>query len=468
MAKNRKLGHSENPVLVFIEAARRAFSEFLFIPTCLIIGFLLLAVATYSLDISGMSDPGPVRKFLQSHIFANSEATAALLAAIAAGVITMTSITISLLLIAVQQSASSMTGQVYDQFLRRRSNQIHFGFFIGLALYSLITLATVNDPFNPVFGATIAFLATVVSLYMLIVLLYATINQMRPVEIVEAIHEHILAARLKQKEFILTTRREPLSRGSFVVPVRTEKHGFITSVDADKILRAAGENAELTLLVPIGTFVAFHDLIAEARAETPIDAQRLADAVPDAVKIERQRDITIDTAFGIEQLEMIGWTSISTAKSNPAPGIHVIHCLRDVMARWSEENDEETAARKAPIVYADDVFERLLGTFESLAVVSSESMQHQICIEVLRTFTVMWDRLSTDRQDRAADLLLRILSALGDFVLTAELDSELSQTAAKLRTSGRVQVAEAISEAQVALSASIGKLNSRSTRTPGS
>jgi hypothetical protein len=32
---------------------------------------------------------------------------------------------------AVQQTASSLTPVVFDQFLRRTSNQVYFGFFIG-------------------------------------------------------------------------------------------------------------------------------------------------------------------------------------------------------------------------------------------------------------------------------------------------------------------------------------------------
>jgi len=86
-------------------------------------------------------------------------------------------------------------GCVYDQFLRRRYNQFYFGFFIGLALYTLTTLATVNQAFNPVFGATLVLVLTMVALYLLVLLLYSTINQMRPVEIIGMIRSHVLSAR---------------------------------------------------------------------------------------------------------------------------------------------------------------------------------------------------------------------------------------------------------------------------------
>lgn len=187
------------------DSVRRAFSEFLRIPTGMIAAFLCLAFFSYLLDRARLAALEPFRQLLKHHVFADPKATSDLLGAIAAGIITMTSVTVSLLLVAVQQAASSLTGAVYDQFLRRRQNQIYFGFFVGLALYALVTLATVNAPFNPVFGGTVAFLGTVIALYLLILLLYTTINQMRPVEVIEAIHDHVLSARQWQEKFLART-----------------------------------------------------------------------------------------------------------------------------------------------------------------------------------------------------------------------------------------------------------------------
>ena len=121
-----------------------------------------------------------MRGILKTRVFADPKATSELLGTIAGGIITVTSIIISLLLVALQQSAASLTHQVLDQFLRRRVNQIYFGFFIGLSLFALLTLATVTESFNPVFGASLAFLLTMIALYILLLLLYTTINQMRP------------------------------------------------------------------------------------------------------------------------------------------------------------------------------------------------------------------------------------------------------------------------------------------------
>lgn len=454
-----------------IDSIRRAFAEFLYLPTAIIVGFLLLAAGTHLLDLSTAGWLAPGRAFLHRHLFADLTATRGLLGTIGSGMITVTSITFSLLLLAVQQSAASLTNEVFDQFLRRRLNQIYFGFFVGLALYALTILATVHSGFNPVYGATLTLLLTIVALYLLIVLIHSTINQMRPSEIIAAIHDRTLASRECQLGLIRSTRRVA-RHGDGGVPVTAATDGFVTRIRIETIAAAidatgtdAGE-VEIILLVSIGSFVAFRDTLATIATPRPEDAEPLCRAVRDAIHLERQRDLDTDPAYGVEQLATIGWTSISSAKSNPAPGILTIRRLRDILARWSEQQDTPDA-RPLPLVYTDTALPELMDAFDSLAVICSESMQHQSLAEIVRAFALLFERLSPEQQGQVERIVLRMLSTLGDHVLTRDLDDALSALTGTLRRCGRGPVADAISAAQTALAASMGALNSRSTRVPG-
>ena len=201
----------------------------------------------------------------------NPAATSSLLSTVAGG---LTTVDLHYYFIATSGLATvrtNMTALILDQFLRRRINQAYFGFFVGLALYSLVTLATVAKPLNPIFGATLAFLLTVVALYLLIILLYTTINQMRPVQIIEAIHDHVLAARERQLKLIRKTRRTPSSDGATIILVKADEEGFVTRIDVDTIGRAAQnlpDEVEITLVATVGSYVAFQDLIATIMVRT--------------------------------------------------------------------------------------------------------------------------------------------------------------------------------------------------------
>ena len=205
-----------------VETVRRAFAEFLTIPTIVIAGFLVLAAASYLLDEFRIARLGTEPGLFGGKLFSDPETARSLLGTIATSIITVSSITLSLLLIAVQQGAASLSNVVFDQFLRRRTNQVYFGSFLGLALYCLIVLASITPAHNPVYGVSLAFLMTIVALYMLIILIYTTIDQMRPVVIVRAIRDHILLARERQQLLLRETRRLPLLSEGEVKLVRAE------------------------------------------------------------------------------------------------------------------------------------------------------------------------------------------------------------------------------------------------------
>lgn len=451
------------------ETLRRAFAEFLTFPSLVIAGFLLLAAGSYALDHLQSGALEPLRALFRGRIFRDAEATSDLLSTIGGSLITVTSITFSLLLLAVQQSAATLTPQVYDQFLRRRLNQIYFGFFVGLSLYTLIILATVHPSYNPVFGATFAFLLTIVALYLVILLLYTTIDQMRPAVIIETIHDHILLAREHNLALLQRTRRSAQSNAPFQGRIGATRHGFVVRFDL-KALEAVAKDArgEIILRVCLGAFVSLGETLAEIRAGVQPDLETITGRVCKAICLEEQRDLETDPAYGIEQLTIIGWTSISTAKSNPSPGLLAIQSLRALLARWCAEQPaaaaEEAAAPKIPVVYQDNVFGQLLGALESLAIVTSESMQHQTMAEIVHTFAVIFDRLPPTEQARAEDIIRRFLSALGDQVLSAELNDRLSELVGALRAAQRDELAAEVRIARDELAKSVGRLGSRATR----
>jgi uncharacterized membrane protein len=452
---------------------RRSFADFLAVPSATVAAFLLLAVGTYLLDRHTVGWLEPTRSFLKHRLITDPDTTDTLLGAIAGGVITVTSITFSLLLLAVQQSAAALTSQVLDQFLRRRLNQVYFGVFIGVSLFVLLTLATNDTRVTPVFGSAVALLATLGAMVVLVLLLYTTLNQMRPDRIIEAIHDLTLAARLDQRSMLARTRAEPALRSApATFTLRSSTSGYVATVDLDRIGKAAqaapGET-EVVLLVALGDYVCYHDPLAEIAAPTSEAARAIGKATRAALSLERQRNLRRDPGYGISQLAGVGWTAISTAKSNPAPGLSAIRHLRDILIRWMEDErtvrgDASDRTAPIPVVYRDDVTQELLSAFESLLIVASESMQHQSAAEVYRSIAAVLDRLPPALQDRAEDVILRSLSALGDHVPARDLDDALREVTIALAKAGRAHAAGKVETARLALAASIGVIGARGAR----
>ena len=220
---------------------------------------------------------------------------------------------------------------------------------------------------------------------------------------------------------------------------------------------------EVVLKVSIGEYVIFKDEIAFVTSENEADGKTVGNIVCKSISVDVNNDIGSDPFGGIVEMETIGWTSISTAKSNPAPGLITIRTLCNLLIRWSYM-DDTPGKNIYPIVYKDNVVPRLMDSFTTLMVAASESMQHQNFIEILHAFTNAYNRLSSENKLRAEDIILRLLSAMGDFVLTAPLEAELNKLIKILNNAGSFDTAEAVEKATKKLKETVGKLNSRGTR----
>jgi uncharacterized membrane protein len=301
-----------------LAALRRAFGEFLALPLVVLLVFVGLACLLYWIDDRAWSDPvAPEARTLLERILGDRSSISSLLSTVASSMITMTSITFSLLLVAVQQGASSLTAQVFDQFLRRRWNQFYFGFFVGLSTFNLITLITVSSIHRPIFATLVALLLTTSALCMMVVLIYNTIDQMRPGQIVRAVRGFALSSRESQRDLLAATARTAAEDWPAVAEIVADDNGVVSRIDVEALRRLAieahGGRLQVELTVAIGTTVAYRAPLARLRAPASLPPEAIEAteaALRSAIVLEPARDLLHDPGYAVEQLLTMGWTSV--------------------------------------------------------------------------------------------------------------------------------------------------------------
>lgn len=433
---------------------RQSLSQFLAIPLVTFVGSICLALGVLALERANPTWLGPIRTAIGRYFFSTSGTTEAFLGAISGGVITMTSIIFSMLLIMLQQSASNMGNMIYDQFLNRHGNQIYVGLIVGSVILALIQSAAVSDSFNPILGATVVTLVVFIALAMLVYFLYSAINQMRPEYVVGSIKQRTLKARKEYLAFLKRTRRECRLAQGTAVKLHTTTSGYLRQIDLEDVaavLRDVPAEVELLVHEPVGAYIAYGDCIAEVVGVCGPDAEQVAQRLGRAFHFSGQRTIAGDPAFGLQQLEMVAWTEVSTAKQNPETGLMVGEALGDLLARWIEEEQGTRPAPETeplPVVYKDGVLDDLLGVFESLAAVSAESKQQQNYAKILREISPLLARMSPDLLEKTEAMIERILPALEQHMLVRDLDRALLSLIRALETLGRKETAARVYEAR--------------------
>ena len=383
----------------------RALREYILVPLLVVGLLLLLAVASIVGDQAHGAFFSDTRHVLEH--FIGAQTASGTLVAIATGLVTVTSITFSVLLLAVQQTASSLSPVVFDQFVRRRSNQVYLGLFVGLALFSYVVAAAVQPKTPPIIGAFIATVLTVGALGCLLFLIYSTIDQMRPDTVIRHLHDRAVLAHDRETELIRRTRRDSRSDSSVRADYRSHTFGYIESIDVESIAAAVDEHgdgerpeaAEIELCVSVGQEVAVGDLIARVRHPDTQKAQALCSDAAKSILVSPTPDLDYDPRTALRDIANITWTSGSTAKQNPAIAAQGLHALRDLASRWLAEGDR-SGPEPFNIVYPDGDVEVILDAMYSSVVVAHESRQHQQAIRVLQAYQFLWSTADPRAQRR--------------------------------------------------------------------
>ncbi|MFZ2014304.1 MAG: DUF2254 family protein [Nocardioides sp.] len=382
--------------------APRALREFILAPLLVVWALLLLAVASIVGDQAHGAFFTGLRRVLEH--FIGAQTASSTLGAIATGLVTVTSITFSVLLLAVQQTASNLSPVVFDQFVRRRSNQVYLGLFVGLALFSYIVTAAVQPKTPPIIGAFIATVLTVGALGCLLFLIYSTIDQMRPDNVIRHLHDRAVLAHDRETELIRRTRRTSRSELPVRAHYRSETFGYVESIDVDRIAAAlddhdAGALVEVELRVSVGQEITVGDLIAQVRHCDPQAAAALCSSLAKAVPISPTPDLDYDPRTALRNISNIAWTSGSTAKQNPSVAAQGLQALRDLASRWLAEGDR-SGPDPLPIVYPDGDVELILDAMYSGVVAAHESRQHQQATQVVKAYQFLWPRANPRAQRR--------------------------------------------------------------------
>lgn len=422
------------------ERLSRAFGEFLAVPTAMTVASLVMAVLVDRLDNAAgdVGGWGPARKFLNQYA-GDTQSAVTTLTAIAGSLITVASITFSILLLAVQQGAAALTSQMVDHYLRRRSNQVYFGFFTGASVYVLVTLVQTSRTPHPVLGVATSTLCAAASLFGLLLLIYSTIDQTRPVTLLKSIRDTTLAARERQTSWLSRTSALGDDREDGT-PVLSDREGYLARLHLDDLERlvAATPGARVRVSRAVGERVSTGDVLARVAGLDP-DA-RLAAAVRRALPVEDKRDITTDAAWGVNHLGSIGWTAISSVKSDPSLASLACEMLQNLLERWCGGAGERALA--APVSCPDGIMDQLMDEMEGLVVATAEFHQHQSLALLVDVLARSLDTMAAGEREDVARISRTVALALPSHLATRALTRSLAAFAAALARHGFDEPAE--------------------------
>jgi uncharacterized membrane protein len=256
-----------------------------------------------------------------------------ILSTAATGLVTLTSLVLSLTLVAVQLAMGQFSPRIVGALLTDRRSQAAIGLFIGTFAYSMLVLREVNDKTGQIPGLSvlIAYALILSSVLAVVLFVHHAGQSIRVSGLIDLVGDNTRA----QLDAVYPEAHRTAYRPDPGVVLSTAP-GNVIHVDCEALVEIARRNdAVVEMLAPMGDFVAGGAPLF--RVDPPAsdeEGRRLLDAVT----FGAERTHEDDPAYGIRKLVDIAIRSIASSPfDDPTTTVMAIHriydCLRMLAGR---------------------------------------------------------------------------------------------------------------------------------------
>ncbi len=254
------------------------------------------------------------------------------LSTIAGSTMTVTSLTFSLTMVTLQLASSQFSPRLLRTFLRDLRNQTVLAVLLASFTFSLVVLLSVRSAdegtaFVPGVSVTLALVLALASVLALVWFIAHVVEVSR----VEKTMEDIAEAATRSLDGL---RRDVVpadvaDHAASGVAVRSDRGGFVQSVDEDRLLAWAREReCSVDVVVPVGAWVVLGQPLLRVQGGAPEDG---GPDPRDCVAIGAERTVGQDVTFGVGQLVDIALRALSPGINDPTTATTAVGHLASVL-----------------------------------------------------------------------------------------------------------------------------------------
>ncbi|WP_127142881.1 DUF2254 domain-containing protein [Pelagibacterium montanilacus] len=289
-------------------------------------GILCLAAAglAYGMIVHGqtllLAEPGEL-----SWLYGGDAQTALnLLSSLLSGMMTMTSLLISVTFVILTLAANQLGPRLISIFVADRQIQSVIGLFMGTILYLILVLRSVDQDLGadglPHLAVTVASGLTVLCLFALLLYIHKVANAIVADNIVREVAGELEAniATILEGVEEADEPHHPGRPDGPSTPIGLGRQGYVQVIDYNHLRTMATEHEVIVMVnVRPGHYIQTRGHHVEVFGRRLTDDGELASALRSAFTIGKQRTPAQDLEFGIRQLVEIGTRALSPGTNDP-------------------------------------------------------------------------------------------------------------------------------------------------------
>lgn len=309
----------------------RTINSIAFLPAMIAIAFLGLSFLMINFDFS---ETGKQLKSNMNWLSLRDASTArSICSSIAAGTLSLTVFSFSMVMILLSQAASQMSNRILDRLIGNRFQQVVLGFYIGTIVYALFLLSTIRDIdsgiYVPAISTYLLIALTVVDIFLFIYFLHYITQSVKFETIINRIQDSTRSSLEKSCTETFLTPNAAIPDG-YLLPA--SKSGSFQGFNRERLLEICQEE-ELVLYFhfPIGTY-----LIENTTLLTLAGKKNISDDLKEKLRINidigRGQEIQSSYSYGLKQLMEIAVKALSPGINDPGTAAISLQAIGSLLA----------------------------------------------------------------------------------------------------------------------------------------
>lgn len=303
---------------------------------------VLLSTGLLALD---RRHPGMV----STSITGNSTAVSTILSTVAASMVTLTTLVLTITTVAVQLSMGQFSPRIVRALLQDRKSQFTYGIFGATFTFAVVAIIGLNEPSGFVPGVTVltAYGLTFASIGTLFLYMHHSGQQLGPAGLIDFVGSHLIAEIDRYPEAATgSTAGEPSEGNELVL---AQRGGVVDVMDIDGLVAVAtARDCRIAVVPRLGDFVPAAAPLARVQWGDKAVRRDLGKEVHRHVVLSSSRSHTDDATFGMRKLVDIAERSLASGPfTDPTTAVQAIDRLHDALRQLAHRRLPPTEHRDA-------------------------------------------------------------------------------------------------------------------------
>jgi uncharacterized membrane protein len=293
---------------------------------------LVLSYVMISLDFS---ETGKQIKAQMEWLKLKDATTArSIISVIAAGILSLTVFSFTMVMVILNQAASQMSNRVLDKLIGNRFQQIVLGCYIGTIVYSLFLLSAIRDIdsgiYVPALSTFLLIAFAILDIFLFIYFLHYITQSVKYAVIINRIHKQ--AQKALKGSCCLSEEPElvPVKEGT---PVFTLTAGIYQGFNQTSLLEIArNENCVFSFLFTPGSYLLKDVPVLLVHPADKILPHHLRDEISGHIYLNKEESIDTNFYHGFRQLTEVAVKALSPGINDPGTAVQSMRALAELLS----------------------------------------------------------------------------------------------------------------------------------------